>query len=100
MRGCAERRSSVCNSSGLPAIDRYCFGTSLPKRAPRPAAGTTHHSASLAIIPLLASRWLNDLVEHLAGLDQAKFRTRTLLDRVAAGLQILHFGRECLVALL
>ena len=38
---CASSARRVCAINGSPATSRYCFGTSPPKRAPRPAAGTT-----------------------------------------------------------
>src|SRR5882724_9372128 len=102
MRGCAARRSSVCSSNGLLPIGRYCFGISPPTRLLRPAAGTTHHSTDSVVIVglLVAGLRFDDLIENLAGLDQAKFGTRAFLDCILAGFQILHFRGECFVALL
>src|SRR5581483_1369656 len=102
MRGCAASRSSVSSSIGVPAMLRYCLGSSPPKRAPRPAAGTTHQRAPSVLVTgilLVGRRRLDDLVERLARLDEAELRTRALFDRFAAVLQVFDLRRERLVAL-
>src|SRR5690606_16637025 len=56
IRGWFANASSVCPITGLPPIDRYCFGPSAraPARSPRPAATiTTAISPSLTTRPSL-----------------------------------------------
>src|SRR5690606_15599722 len=102
-RSQAARRSSVRTSSGRAPRSTYCFGRSPPKRAPRPAAGTTHHRRSPAAIALLAvlrrrGSLVDDLVERLARLQQADLGARALLDRLLAVLEVLDLGRQRVVA--
>ena len=112
IRGCAASRSSVCSISGRPASGRYCLGRSPPTRVPRPAAGTTHHTAADHGWPSLTAaaapaarrrgrrRLFDHLVERLARLDQAQLGARARLHRLLAALEVSHVRGQRLVALL
>jgi len=89
----------VCSRSGLPASGKYCLGIALPKRVPRPAAGTTHQSLVLAIVLGLRVRILDNLIEHFVLLDQTELGARALLDCFLALAQILDVRSEHVVAL-
>src|SRR5690606_22865237 len=91
MPGMPSKHASVCSSTGRPASTAYCFGSEPPKRSPRPAAGTTTQRL-IAIVILVRSRRVHDLIESLVFLDHAELGARTLLDRRKPGLQVRDFG--------
>ena len=69
---------AVC-PRGAPAISRYCFGISPPRRRPDPAAGTTAQ--------MLVTALPDKLIINLTFFDQAKVLARIFLHRLRPILQ-------------